>query len=582
MDNLAIARVLTEIGDLLEIKGENPFKIRAYRNAADTIVHEPGRVAGMTAAERLALPGVGRDLAAKIGELVDTGAIRYHQELLQEFPPTVLDLLHLQGVGPKTVARLYGDLGVRTLEDLERAARDGRIRGLKGMGAKKEALILEALEERRRFSGRRLMVEAHDTAAALVSALRAHTPDAAIVPVGSLRRGCETCGDIDILAAVPRSAIETAADGATPPLMDAFTEYRQVERVLAHGDTKSSVRLWGGFQADLRLVPDDSLGAALQYFTGSKAHNIALRDRAIQRGYKLNEYGLYRVEDNARIAGEDEAGIYAALGLAWVPPELRENRGEIEAAANGSLPRLLQLEDLQGDLHAHTTATDGRDTIEAMARAAQAAGLRYLAITDHSQSLAMANGLDERRALEHARAIREVNARLDGFTLLAGIECDIRADGSMDLADDCLAQLDIVIASIHSGFNQDGAAMTDRLLRAIACPWVDVLGHPTGRIILKREPHKADMTRVIAAAAAAGVAMEINGQIDRLDLDDVHARQAREAGVKLVVSTDAHSTTALGGLRWAVTVARRAWITPADVLNTRPADDLRGSLRRGR
>jgi DNA polymerase (family 10) len=569
VDNLAIARVLTEIGDLLEIKGENPFKIRAYRNAAETIVHEPGRIAGMTAAERLALPGVGRDLAAKIGELVETGVIRYHQDLLQEFPPTVLDLLHLQGVGPKTVARLYGDLGIRTLEDLEGAAREGRIRGMKGMGAKKEAQILQALEERRRFTGRRLMVEAHDTAAALVAALRAQAPDAAIAPVGSLRRGCETCGDLDILAA-----------GADRSLMEGFTQYRLVERVLAHGDTKSSVRLWGGFQADLRIVPQESEGAALQYFTGSKAHNIALRDRAIQRGFKLNEYGLYRVEDNVRVAGEDEAGIYAALGLAFVPPELRENRGEIEAAAAGTLPPLLQVQDLQGDLHAHTTATDGRDTIEAMARAAQAAGLRYLAITDHSRSLAMANGLDERRALEHARAIREVNARLENFTLLAGIECDIRADGTMDLADDCLAQLDIVIASIHSGFNQDAAAMTDRLLRAIACPWVDVLGHPTGRIILKREPHKADMTRVIEAAARAGVAMEINGQIDRLDLDEAHARQARDAGVRLVVSTDAHSVAALGGLRWAVTVARRAWITPTDVLNTRPVDDLRASLRR--
>ena len=571
MDNLAIARVLTEIGDLLEIKGENPFKIRAYRNAAETIVHEPGRIAGMTAAERLALPGVGKDLAAKIGELLETGSIRYHQALLQEFPPTVLDLLNLQGVGPKTVARLYGDLGIRTLEDLEQAARDGRIRGMKGMGAKKEALILQALEERRRFTGRRLMVEAHDTAAALISALREHAPGAEIVPVGSLRRGCETCGDIDIVAA-----------GAPPGVMEAFTTYKLVERVLAHGDTKSSVRLWGGFQADLRVVPRDSLGAALQYFTGSKAHNIALRDRAIQRGFKLNEYGLYRVDDNFRIAGDDEAGIYGALGLALVPPELRENRGEIEAAAAGMLPRLLQLSDVQGDLHAHSTATDGRDSIEAMARAAQAAGHRYLAITDHSQSLAMANGLDEHRALEHARAIRDVNARLDGFTLLAGIECDIRADGTMDLADDCLAQLDIVIASIHSGFNQDASVMTDRLLRAIACPWVDVLGHPTGRIILKREPHKADMTRVIAAAAAAGVAMEINGQIDRLDLDDVHARQARDAGVRLVVSTDAHSVAALGGLRWAVAVARRAWVTPADVLNTRSVDDLRASLRRRR
>lgn len=586
VDNLAIARVLGEIGDLLEIKGENPFKIRAYRNAAETVVHETRRVAELTPAERLALPGIGKDLAAKIGELVEAGAIRYHQELLQEFPPTVLDLLHLQGVGPKTVARLYGDLAVRTLEELEQAARDGRIRAMKGMGAKKEALILKALEEQRRFVGRRLTAEAHDTAAALIAALREHSPDAEISMVGSLRRGCETCGDLDILAAVPGASLagSDAAPGAAAPvtLMDAFTGYKLVERILAHGDTKASVRLWGGFQADLRLVPLESLGAALQYFTGSKAHNIVLRDRAIQRGMKLNEYGLYRVDDNTRVAGEDEHGLYQALGLALIPAELRENRGEFEAAAAGTLPRLLHLADLRGDLHSHTTTTDGRDDIETMARAAQAAGLRYLAITDHSQALAMANGLDEARALAHAQAVRDVNARLDGFTLLAGIECDIRADGTMDLADDCLAQLDIVIASIHSGFNQDTAQMTDRLLRAVANPWVDVLGHPLGRIILKREPHKADMTQVITAAAAAGVALEINAQVDRLDLDDLHARRARDAGAKLVISSDAHSTGGLGALRWGVTVARRAWLTADDVLNTRPVDELRKALRRSR
>ena len=571
MDNLAIARTLTEIADLLEIKGENPFKIRAYRNASETVAHEPSRVAGMTAAERLALPGIGKDIAAKIGELIDSGSIAYHRELLEQFPPTVLDLLNLQGVGPKTVARLYGELGIRTLDDLDRAARDGRLRSMKGMGAKKETLILKALEDQRRFVGRRLTAEAHDTAAALVAALREHAPDAEIWMVGSLRRGCDTCGDLDILAA-----------GAPPSIMDAFTTYRLVERVLAHGDTRSSIRLWGGFQADLRVVPRDCLGAALQYFTGSRAHNIVLRDRAIQRGLKLNEYGLYRVDDEVRIAGEDEAGIYEALGMSFVPPELRENRGEIEAAEARTLPHLIEVPDIQGDLHCHTATTDGRDTIEAMARAAKAAGLRYLAITDHSQALAMANGLDEHRALEHARAIHEANARVDGITLLAGIECDIRQDGSMDLADDCLAELDIVIASIHSGFNMDRAAMTDRLLRALSCPWVDVLGHPTGRLILKRDPHKADMTRVIAEAAAAGVALEINAQIDRLDLDEGLARRAAAAGARIVISTDAHSATALGNLRWGVQVARRAWLRAEDVLNTRPVGELKASLRRNR
>jgi DNA polymerase (family 10) len=571
VENLAIARVFAEIGDLLEIKNENPFKIRAYRNAADAIVHFGDPIAGLAPADRLHIPGIGKDLAAKIGELLDTGECRYHRDLLQEFPPTILDLLRLQGVGPKTVALLYRGLDIRTIEDLERAARDGRIRELKGMGAKKEALILKALEERRRFTGRRLMPEAYDIAAPLVAELRNQAPSADISIVGSLRRGCETCGDLDILAA-----------GGPPTLMDAFTGYRLVERVLARGDTKSSVLLRGGFQADLRLVPLDSLGAAQQYFTGSKAHNIALRDRAIQRGFKLNEYGLFRVEDDRRIAGDTEAGIYEALGLALVPPELRENRGEIAAAEHQALPRLITVQDLRGDLHMHTTATDGRTDAETMALAARAAGLEYVAITDHSRAIAMANGLDEARALERAREIRELNARLEGITVLAGIECDIRADGSMDLAGDCLAELDFVIASVHSAFNQDAEQMTDRMLRAIACPWVDVIGHPTGRLILKREPYRFDAERVFTAAAAAGVALEINSQVDRLDLDEVHARLARERGVTLIIDSDAHSPAGLGVLRWGAAIARRAWLQAGDVLNTRPIDEFRALLRRNR
>jgi DNA polymerase (family 10) len=575
VDNLAIARILAEIGDLLEIKGENPFKIRAYRNASETIVHTTERIADLSATDRLAIPGIGKDLAAKIGELVETGAIAYHQSLLQEFPPTILDLLHLQGVGPKTVALLYRELGIRTLQDLESAARDGRLRTLKGMGAKKETWILKALEERTRVAGRRLMAEAHDTAAALVSALREQAPEAVITPVGSLRRGCETCGDLDILA---------AGAGATPPtsIMEAFTGYRLVERILARGDTKSSVLLHGGFQADLRLVPRHSLGAALQYFTGSKAHNIALRDRAIGLGFKLNEYGLYRLDTDQTVAGATEEDVYQALGLAFVPPELRENRGEIDAAERGALPALVAHADLRGDLHMHTTATDGRADAETMARAARDAGFAYIAITDHSQSLAMANGLDERRVLEQARMVRALSDRLDGITVLAGIECDIRPDGSMDLADDCLAELDIVIASVHSAFTQDESQMTDRLLRAIACPWVDVLAHPTGRLILKREGYKYDFDRVVDAAASAGVAVEINSQVDRLDLDEHHARRARDRGCKLIVDSDAHSPAALGNTRWGITTARRAWLTPGDVINTLPVDAFTQSLRRHR
>jgi DNA polymerase (family X) len=571
VDNLAIARVLAEIGDLLEIKNENPFKIRAYRNASEAVIHLGARIADMKPEERLGIPGIGKDLAAKIGELVETGNSTYHQELLQEFPPTVLDLLRLQGVGPKTVALLYHTLGIRSLEDLEMAAKEGRIRSLKGMGAKKETLILKALEDRQRVAGRRLLAEAHDAAAALVSALRDHAPDAQITPVGSLRRGCETCGDIDILAA-----------GAPPSIMEAFTGYKLVERILARGDTKSSVLIWGGFQADLRVVPRESLGAAQQYFTGSKPHNIALRDRAIQRGFKLNEYGLFRVEDNSLVAGEDETGIYEALGLQFVPPELRENRGEIAAADARTLPRLIAFEDLRGDLHMHTTATDGRADADAMARAALAAGLQYIAITDHSKSLAMANGLDEARALQHAAAIRSLNDRVDGLTVLAGIECDIRADGSMDLADDCLAQLDIVIASVHSAFNQDEAQMTDRILRAIENPYVDVIGHPTGRLILKRDGYQLRMEQVIAAAAARGVALEINSQVDRLDLDDTRARMAKERGVRIIIDSDAHSPAALASLRWGAVTARRAWLEASDVLNTLPVDQFRATLRRNR
>jgi DNA polymerase (family 10) len=571
LDNLAIARVLAEIGDLLEIKNENPFKIRAYRNAAEVIAHTSEPVAGMTPAERLRIPGIGKDLAARIGELADTGAIAYHQNLLQEFPPTILDLLHVQGVGPKTVAMLYRELGIRTLDDLERAAAEGRLRGLKGMGARKETQILKALLERMRVAGRRLLADAHDAATGIVAGLREHAPDADIQIVGSLRRGCETCGDLDILAA-----------GAPATIMQAFTGYRLVERIIARGDTKSSVLLWGGFQADLRLVPRQSLGAALQYFTGSKAHNIALRDRAIQRGLKLNEYGLFRTHDGAAVAAETEESIYEALDLAFVPPELRENRGELEAAARRTLPRLVTLQDLRGDLHMHTTVTDGRADAETMARAAHAAGLSYVAITDHSQSLAMARGLDERAALDHARQVRRLNDRLEGITVLAGIECDIRPDGRMDLADDCLAELDIVIASVHSAFNQEQSQMTDRLLRAIECRWVDIIGHPTGRMILKREGYRLDLERVLAAAAKAGVAMEINSQVHRLDLNDIYARLARDRGVKLVIDSDAHGPAALGTLRWGVSMARRGWVRAQDVLNTLPCAEFRQALRRHR
>jgi DNA polymerase (family X) len=571
LDNVAIARILREIADLLEIKDENPFKIRAYRNAADIASNHPHEFARLDERGLREIPGIGKDLASRIHEIAQTGDTAYHRELLAEFPPTILDVLRLQGVGPKTVATLYRELGVRNLDDLERAAADGRIRALRGMGAKKEALIVKALDDRKMYAGRKLISAAHETSTALVAYLRERAPDAALDAVGSLRRGCETCGDLDLLVS-----------GEAPSVMDAFVEYPQVERVLAHGESKSSVLLTGGFQADLRLVAAESRGAALQYFTGSKAHNIALRDRAIGLGFKLNEYGVFRVDDNSRVAGETEEDVYRALGLDWVPPELRELRGEIEAASVHTLPRLLERGDLRGDLHMHSTASDGKEDVRAMAAAARAVGHEYIAITDHTQSLAMANGLDERRMREHAARIRAIDAEGLGIRILAGAECDIRADGSLDLADDCLAELDLVIASVHSGFTQDKAQMTERLLRAIAHPGVDILGHPTGRRILKRPPYPVDMDAVLDAAARHGVAVEINCQIERLDLNEIHAQLARARGVPLVISSDAHSGRALGSLRWGVLVARRAWLTAADVLNTRPFDEFRASLRRHR
>ncbi len=571
MDNRAIARILREIADLLEIKNDNPFKIRAYRNGADIASNHPHELSLLDEAALREIPGIGKDLAARIREIAQTGESEVHRQLVAEFPPTMLDLLHLQGVGPKTVAMLYRELGIQTIEGIEAAAKDGRIRSLRGMGPKKEALILKALEDHKRFAGRHLLSEAHQATAALVAYLQEAAPAAVVDPVGSLRRGCDTCGDLDLLAT-----------DAPASLIDTFIDYGPVERVLGHGETKGSVLLADGFQADLRLVDAQSRGAALQYFTGSKAHNVALRERAIRRGLKLNEYGLYRADDDTRIAGDREEDVYLALGLQWIPPELREMRGELEAADAQALPHLIDREDLHGDLHVHTTETDGKDDIRAMADAARAAGLEYIAITDHSQSLVMANGLDERRALAHAERIRALDRDGVGIRLLAGIECDIKADGSLDLADDCLAALDIVVASVHSAFNQDRREMTDRLLRAIAHPSVDILGHPTGRMLLKREPYAVDLETVVHAAARSGVALEINAQAHRLDLNDAGAQLAHRAGANLVISSDAHSRAAFGRLRWGVLVARRAWLQASDVLNTLPFDALRAALRRHR
>jgi DNA polymerase (family 10) len=584
LDNLSIARVLGEIADMLELKGENPFKTRAYRNAADIVANNPEPIAGLDAARLREWPGIGKDLSLRILEICDSGTCAIYQELVAHFPASLLDLLRLQGVGPKTVALLYGELRVASLDDLEAAARSGRLRELKGMGARKEQLLLRALDERRQHANRHLLAEASDVASKLVEHLQAQLPAVTFDVVGSLRRGTETCGDIDILATGVAQAQDVAGEppAAGSGVMAAFTSYHLVERVLGQGDTKSSVLIRGGYQADLRLIATESRGAALQYFTGSKPHNIALRDLALERGLKLNEYGLFRAADDTRLAGETEDGIYEALGFTWVPPELREHRGELAAAAAGRLPELIELGHLRGDLHMHTTESDGKEDLEQMVLAARDAGLEYVAITDHSKALAMANGLDETRALAHARRIRELDRRIEGIRVLAGIECDILADGSMDLAPDCLAELDLVIAAVHSALRQEEAEMTARILRAIEHPWVDIIAHPTSRALLRREASRVNLDQVVRAAAAHGVALEINCQIDRLDLSDVNARFAREHGVKLVISSDAHSRGALATKRWGVVVARRAWATKDDVLNTLPFEAFRRALRRNR
>ena len=570
LDNRAVARVLTEIADLLELKGENPFKIRAYRNGADVVAHAVEAASGLDEAGLRGWPGIGKDLAIRIRDIAATGTCEIRQELLKEFPESLLEVLRLQGVGPKTVALLYKELHIKSLAELSEAAQAGRIRGVKGMGAKKEDLILKAIEERQRHAGRHLLAKATEIADALVAYLAGHAPAATIVTVGSVRRGAETSGDLDLLAT-----------GADASLADAFVTYPTVERILGHGPTKASVLLRGGYQADLRIVLPEQRGAALQYFTGSKAHNIALRDRALERGWKLNEYGLFDEQDRS-LAGANEEGIYEALGLDWIAPELRENRGELDAAGTKSLPTLVSLADLKGDVHMHTTESDGRESLETMVAAAQARGLQYIAITDHTQSLAMTNGLDEARTYAAASRIRAYSKTLKGFTVLAGIECDILADGRLDLEDACLASLDIVVASIHSAMQQDEAEMTARVIKAIEHPAVDIIGHLTGRMLLRRDPSRVNVEKVIDAAAANGVALEINSQPYRLDIADSHARLARDRGVKIVINSDAHEIDALGFTRWGVLTARRAWLTKEDVLNTRPLAQFRKALRRNR
>ena len=568
--NADIGAVFEEIADLLEIRGANPFRVRAYRNAARS-VSELGRDLKTLLDEGQdlpKLPGVGADLAAKIREICKTGTCKLLGELHREMPPAITELLRIPGLGPKRVKLLYDKLKIRTTEELKRAAGAGRIRAIAGFGAKTEAAILQALSERGAAPERTKLAVAAQYAAALEAYL-AKVPGVRKVTVsGSFRRMRETVGDLDILV---------AAD-ARSPVMERFTRYDEVKNVLSHGDTRSSVILKSGLQVDLRLLPPESYGAALHYFTGSKAHNIAVRRLGQGRGLKINEYGVFR--GKRRVAGETEESVFAAVGLPWIPPELREDRGEIEAARARRLPRLVELADLKGDLHAHTKASDGRNTLAEMAAAAKEAGLAYLAITEHSRRLTVARGLDPRRLLKHVDEIDRLNGELKGITLLKGIEVDILEDGRLDLPDSVLSRLDLVIGAVHSAFDLPRRKQMARLLRALDSRYFTLLAHPSTRLIGEREAIDIDMQRVVRAAKKRGCYLELDSQPDRLDLTDVHCQMARDEGVLVAVDSDAHSAFGFAHLRFGIGQARRGWLTADDVLNTRTLAKLRPLLKR--
>jgi len=567
--NADIAAILNDIADLLEIEAANPFRVRAYRNAARQMESLPRDVGAMLAQgeDLTRLPGIGKDLAGKIREIVETGHSRILDQLKRELPPTLTDLLHLHGLGPKRVHALYHDLDIQTPAQLYRAARDGRLRELPGFGEKTELNLLAELEAHLGASKRFKLASASQYAEPLRAYIAQGPGVGEAVIAGSYRRCRDTVGDIDILV--------TADDG--PGVMARFGGYDEVERVLAMGPTRASVVLKCGLQVDLRVVPQASLGAALHYFTGSKAHNIAVRSLAHERGLKVNEYGVF--QGVRRIAGASEESVFQALGLAWIPPELRENQGELQAAAADKLPQLVTRADLRGDLHVHTTATDGHASLEAMVAAARARGLDYIAITEHSRRLTMAHGLDARRLREQGAAIDQLNQQLKGFTVLKGIEVDILEDGSLDLPDEVLAELDLVVAAVHSKFDLSREAQTRRILAALANPLVNILAHPTGRLIERREPYDVDMPRIIRAARRHGCCLELNAHPERLDLLDTHCRLAKEEGVLVAINSDAHSELDFDHLSYGIGQARRGWLEAKDVLNTRPLTELRRLCR---
>ena len=580
MENKEIAQLLAETADLMEVAGEDGFRVRSYRNAAQAVEAWQERIGDIVgnpdtkAADRqlLAIPGIGKGMVAHLREICATGDLTSHRVLLEKFPPGVLEMLRIQGLGPKSIALIWSTYRAATLNEVEQLCREGEIRELPRMGEKLERKILKAIEAYRLSAGRFLIKVAEQAAEELCTYLR-HGPAAGqlqVTPAGSLRRGKETVGDLDVLV----------TGGRPEAQIEYLLKYPKIVEVVAKGENKVSVKLPLAIQVDVRFLEPASYGAAMQYFTGSKEHNVALRNRAIRLGFKLSEYGLFRARDEKKVAGADEEEIYRLLGLDYIPPELRENWGELEAAAERRLPRLLEQADIQGDLHMHTTATDGRASIREMAEAALSRGYRYIAITDHSKALAMTNGLDEQRALAQIKEIRKADQQTEGIRILAGIEVDIHRDGRLDLDDEVLAQLDIVVASVHSYMNLERAEMTERLLRAFENPYLNVLAHPTGRQLLHREPFAFDLERVLAEAARRNIHLEINSSPERLDLNERNARLAKECGVKILISTDAHHPTHLSNIKYGVKVARRAWLEPADLLNTLGPEQFLSALPR--
>ncbi|HVN93758.1 MAG TPA: DNA polymerase/3'-5' exonuclease PolX [Terracidiphilus sp.] len=582
MDNRTMARLLAETADLMEIDGADSFRIRSYRRAADAAEQTTVDLveAAADTARLLAIDGIGKSMAANLQAIAATGTLPLREQLLAIYGAGVLELLKLPGMGPKTVALLcdagvIGSASPDCIAQLAEAIAAGRLKGLPRMGAKQIEKLQKGIEDYRRSAGRFRIDVADEEAARIAAYLLKLDGIARVTPAGSLRRGRETVGDLDLLCTGPACAV-----GQTEAAVLHVAAYPGIHDIIAKGENKVSFHVDRGLQVDVRLLPESSYGAALQYFTGSKAHNVTLRQRALKLGYTLNEYALARLSDGSAVAAATEEEIYAALGMDWMPPEMRENLGEIDAAIERALPRIVQLSDIRGDVHMHTTASDGRNSIREMAEMAAACGYGYIAITDHSKNLAMTNGMDEKRALEQIAQVRVADREMEGkIRIFTGIEVDILADGALDLADEVLAQMDVVIASVHSRFDQPREEMIARVIRAIENPYVRILGHPTGRLLLRREPFDLDMPAVLKRAAELGVAMEHNAAPERLDLNDRDLRLAKEVGCRIVMSSDSHDSRNLGKMGYGAKQLRRAWLTAEDVLNTREADGFLAGLR---